>query len=300
MLSSANPPDDGQYHREIGFGELDIWVAVQDHAGYRRADFRNSDFAGWRSNVQRYSATVPALNTWNHVAGVYNASARTLEIYVNGVLDNGVLLGTVPSAQFDPNLSVSIGKRNTGYYFDGTIDEVKVYNRALSQAEIQGDMNTSSVTTSNTPPTIALLSPSDGANYAAPAVVMMGAGVTTNGHTIGSVQFLTNGTLLGAVAAAPYNFTASNLAFGTYMLTARLVYDGGSTWIKRLSASRYWAALSLADCRHRQCERWRQCHMSNGVYTVNGAGTLSGTADKFRFVYQGLSGSGEMTAASGR
>jgi hypothetical protein len=36
--------------------------------------------------------------------------------------------------------------------------------------------------------------------------------------------------------------------------------------------------------------------MSNGVFTVNGAGNLSGLADNFRFVYQPLSGNGEITA----
>ena len=47
----------------------------------------NSGFA------QRNSVTIRSLNTWYHVAGVYNSAARTLDIYVNGVLDNGVLTG---------------------------------------------------------------------------------------------------------------------------------------------------------------------------------------------------------------
>ena len=34
--------------------------------------------------------------------------------------------------------------------------------------------------------------------------------------------------------------------------------------------------------------------MSNGVYIVKGAGNISGTADNFRFVYQPLSGDGEI------
>src|SRR5262249_36886239 len=37
--------------------------------------------------VLRYSNTVPSPNTWYHVAGVYNATTRSLDIYVNGVLD---------------------------------------------------------------------------------------------------------------------------------------------------------------------------------------------------------------------
>src|SRR6185436_15975079 len=96
------------------------------------------------TNVQRYSHTILTLNTWYHVAGVFNASAQTLDIYVNGVLDNGVLKGgVVPTAQFSPNLNASIGKRINGYYFQGTIDEVRVYNRELSQTEILNDLNTS-------------------------------------------------------------------------------------------------------------------------------------------------------------
>ena len=92
--------------------------------------------------AQRYSTTVRALNVWYHVAGVYNASARTLDIYVNGVLNNGTLSGTVPASQINSAVNVNIGRRSGGFYFNGMIDDVRIYNRALSQAEIQADMNT--------------------------------------------------------------------------------------------------------------------------------------------------------------
>jgi hypothetical protein len=92
--------------------------------------------------VQRYSATVRALNTWYHVAAVYNASARTLDIYVNGVLDNGVLLGTIPAAQTATTTNVNIGRRSGGFYFGGVLDDVRVYGRALTAGEIQTVMST--------------------------------------------------------------------------------------------------------------------------------------------------------------
>src|SRR5262249_43921003 len=56
---------------------------------------------------QRYSRTVIATNNWYHVAGVYNATSRTLDIYVNGVLDNGVLEGTVPAQQNNSSSNVN-------------------------------------------------------------------------------------------------------------------------------------------------------------------------------------------------
>ena len=76
------------------------------------------------------------------MAGVYDAAARGLHIYVNGVLDDGVLSGVVPASQFDPNQNVTIGRRSGGFYFQGLIDELRVYNTALTQAQIQADMNT--------------------------------------------------------------------------------------------------------------------------------------------------------------
>ena len=77
------------------------------------------------------------LNTWYHVAGVYNATAGTLSTYVNGVLDNGTLLGTIPAAQFNQAVNVNIGRRTGGFHFNGVIDEVRIYNGALTPAQIQ-------------------------------------------------------------------------------------------------------------------------------------------------------------------
>jgi hypothetical protein len=138
ILATANPPDDGQI------------IAKSYEAGWQ---FKTSPDTGphtfgtgvstdGTSLTQRYSKTVRELNTWYHVAGVYNAVARTLAIYVNGVLDNGVLRGTVPAGQYNAPQNVTIGRRAGGFYFQGRIDEVRVYDRALSQAEIQADMKT--------------------------------------------------------------------------------------------------------------------------------------------------------------
>ena len=141
IYAAANPSDDGQ-----------IVAKSDDSSGWQ---FKTSPDTGVETfaiavspssggHVQRYSTTVRALNTWYYVAGVYNASTRTLDIYVNGALDNGVLSGTVPSAQAAPAINVNVGRRTggSGYYFNGVIDNVRIYNRALSQAEIQSDMNT--------------------------------------------------------------------------------------------------------------------------------------------------------------
>jgi len=78
------------------------------------------------------------LNQWYHVTGVYDAQAQTLDVYLNGVPDNGDLVGTVTSSQVDAPLDVLIGERADYqmYPFIGTIDEVRIYNRAITPAQV--------------------------------------------------------------------------------------------------------------------------------------------------------------------
>ena len=139
VYAAGNPPDDGQ-----------IVAMSTDASGWQ---LKTTPDTGVRTfgiavspngqgHTQRYSKTVLALKKWYHVAGVYNAAARTLDIYVNGVLDDGVLTGTVPAAQVLAAVPARIGMRSGGYYFNGTIDNVRIYNRALAASEIQADMNT--------------------------------------------------------------------------------------------------------------------------------------------------------------
>jgi glucose/arabinose dehydrogenase/PKD repeat protein len=136
---SANPSDDAAI---VGKLKSAGWqLKTSPDTGPRTAAIQIS--SNGSNSIQRYSATVLTTNTWYHIAGVYDAAARTLNIYVNGVLDNGVLSGTVPAAQTDANFNVNIGQR-TGlpgtFNFRGRLDEVHIFNRALSASEIQNDM----------------------------------------------------------------------------------------------------------------------------------------------------------------
>ena len=81
-------------------------------------------------------AGVP-LNAWTHVAGVYDPSGTpSLKLYTNGALAGAVTAG-VPAAQYNSGMNVSIGARADGTTrWNGKIDELRVYARALSGAEI--------------------------------------------------------------------------------------------------------------------------------------------------------------------
>ena len=90
----------------------------------------------------RYGATPLLVNTWYHVAGVYNAEAKTLDVYLNGALDDGCLLGTVSGTQHSSREAVYVGRRSSlaGFEFAGSIDDVRIYSVALSKSQIVSAM----------------------------------------------------------------------------------------------------------------------------------------------------------------
>ena len=139
VKAAANPPDDGEIISKSDSASGWQSKSSPDTGSHT---FGVAVSGGVNARAQRYSTTVRSLNVWYYVAGVYDAAARTLDIYVNGVRDNGTLSGTIPSSQVNSAVNVNIGRRSEGFYFNGIIDEVRIYNRALSQTEIQADMST--------------------------------------------------------------------------------------------------------------------------------------------------------------
>ena len=79
------------------------------------------------------------LNTWTHLAGTYDGSV--MRLYVNGI-QAGTF--SVSGNMATSNSPLRIGGNNVWpEFFSGKIDEIRIYNRSLTQAEIQSDMNTS-------------------------------------------------------------------------------------------------------------------------------------------------------------
>lgn len=80
--------------------------------------------------------TAIATGTWYHVAITFDGT--TMRAYVNGAAS-----GTKAESgtMFNSTAPIEIGARNNAHFFDGTIDEVRFWNRALSVTEISNNMN---------------------------------------------------------------------------------------------------------------------------------------------------------------
>ena len=79
----------------------------------------------------------PELNEWHHVASTYDGD--TVRQYIDGKLDAEY---AAPGKLNSVDIVFRIGKSQTGLAGTvGYVDEVAIYNRALSEEEINADMN---------------------------------------------------------------------------------------------------------------------------------------------------------------
>ena len=102
--------------------------------GTRRARRAPADGADIISNGP---APLP-LNTWTHLAVTYDGT--TLRLFVNGVqTSNKATTGALVTSTRPLRIG---GNAVWGEHFAGVIDEVRIYNRALTAAEIAADMTT--------------------------------------------------------------------------------------------------------------------------------------------------------------
>jgi hypothetical protein len=165
-----------------------------------------------------------ALNTWTHIASTYDGAV--LRFYVNGtqvstVNVTGNMVTTANMLRIGGSTTLST------QYFAGLIDEVRVYNRALSQAEIQTDINTP-IAPDLTNPTVNITAPAAG-NVSGNINVSANA---SDNISVAGVQFLLNGANLGVEdITAPYSISWNTLtiANGPYTLTARARDAAGNT-----------------------------------------------------------------------
>ncbi|MBI2672118.1 PGF-pre-PGF domain-containing protein, partial [Candidatus Woesearchaeota archaeon] len=104
------------YFGQYSGGALNNNIVV---LGYNNTDVINSTTKVWEANQ------------WYHIAGVYNGSSML--VYVNGILENQK---AVPMLIEQNITNLLIGYDSGSGFFNGTIDEVAIWNRSLSDLEV--------------------------------------------------------------------------------------------------------------------------------------------------------------------
>ncbi len=105
-------------------------------------EFGVEDVSGNRTSILHSGATVLNDDTWHHVVAVRDTQTGELRAYVNGFADAPAVTDST-TATLATSKSFQIGRRDTTAhgsnlnYFGGKIDDVRVYDRALSAEEVQ-------------------------------------------------------------------------------------------------------------------------------------------------------------------
>ncbi|NCS18130.1 MAG: LamG domain-containing protein, partial [Microcystis aeruginosa G13-12] len=125
-----------KYNWQAGFGGFNLRVTDTNKL---IANVIN----GVNANAVESNITINS-QQWYHVSATFDGSQKTLKLYVNGVL---VGVNTdVTITPISSNVSLKIGERGDDlqpryWYFNGQIDDVRVWNVARTQAEIQANLN---------------------------------------------------------------------------------------------------------------------------------------------------------------
>ncbi len=108
------------------------WIIDTGPTGIIREFCITADAGGGPTSGQWCLSGGSLTTAWTHIVGTYDGT--TQKIYIDGVLTASQDVSITLATSDQP---LRIGSSNgTEEYFDGVIDETRVYNRALSQAEI--------------------------------------------------------------------------------------------------------------------------------------------------------------------
>ncbi len=97
---------------------------------------------GTNSDTLKYIIPVNSTNylnndtKWHQITMIYNGSAMS-------VMVDGNFVGTKPASIIRVKEKLNIGSKNSGGFFKGLIDDVRIYNRPLTQTEVNATKNRS-------------------------------------------------------------------------------------------------------------------------------------------------------------
>ncbi len=196
----------------------DLSYALEANTPYGGAGGWN--VVGTTTRAAENPARLPA-NTWTHTTMTYDGS--NIRYY-----ENGTLVTTTPAtgSVTNGNGPLSIGGNTIwGEYFTGRIDEVRVYNRALTAAEIVVDRDTP-IASDTTPPS-------------AP-------GTLTATGALGRVN-LSWGAATDNIGVAGYDVHRSTTAGFTPSVANRVAQPTGTTYADIVPAGTYYYRVIARD-----------------------------------------------------
>jgi hypothetical protein len=127
-----------RWHAVIAKGNANASQTLNYALGVNNSNRFQCIWGDGSARVSLVSTLVAATNQFFHVACVWTGTS--FQLFVNGILSASTAQSLTPAANASPLFIGQFGGNSDR--LGGTIDEVRIYNRALTGPEVQADMNT--------------------------------------------------------------------------------------------------------------------------------------------------------------
>jgi chitinase/chitodextrinase len=205
----------------VGAGTYSLTVKATDNLGATTTSSAVSVTVNSGNTPPTATITSPANNA------TFTAPAS---ITINATASDN---GSVTKVEFFQG-STKLGEdTSTPYSFNWTNVAAGTYSLTAKATDNLGLTGTSAavnitVNGTNPLPTVSITSPANGATFTAPASITITANASDNGSVV-KVEFFQGTTKLGEDLSTPYSFNWSNVASGTYSLTAKATDNQNAT-----------------------------------------------------------------------
>jgi len=196
------------------YAETNYWqFSITEGSWYTR------DSSTGTTSPRNNDLSLPSVSTgaWHHLAFVYSVSGGNKAIYYDGALhaSSGTSVDTLTSARD----GAGVGYPSDGLYYDGMVDDVRLYDRALSGSEI-------ALLAQQTTYTLTVNSGSGDGDYVAGAVVDISADAAASGQQFddwigdtGGIANVNSADTTLTMPAGDQEITATYSTASTYTLT---------------------------------------------------------------------------------
>ena len=208
-------------------------------------------------------------STWTHVAAMYSSASQTMQIYVNGQLAGSVsAAGTIAAASMETLIGAYLPNGTTpGGFFSGVINDVRIYNRMLTAAEVQALYALGG----GTPPPTDTQAPSVPTGLTATVVSSSQINLSWNAATdnvgVAGYTVYRNGSPVGPAMSTAYQDTGLSVNT-TYSYTVS-AYD--AAWNASAQSASVFATTQASSSDSGGCDGAGNCYVRAGA-TGNGSG----------------------------
>lgn len=138
LKTDSTYPDGVNWYYGTGVVDAEVGGSVNDFG----TSITGSKLAFGIGNPDQTIKSTSDVNTgnWIHIVATWNRADGKMKLYINGILE-ATGTGATNFRNAPANIRIGTQLPGTGGYFKGTLDEVRIWSRALCQSEIQYGKN---------------------------------------------------------------------------------------------------------------------------------------------------------------